>query len=343
MRRSHAVTSHFSRRVQHLLIITVGPLVSAMCASGLLTQSSAAAVAEPIAAATGAAANVTFDGSVPIGNGRSIYLHCEGTGSPTVVLISGYHDGSAPWSESEPVAPAVGPAVLPGLATSNRVCAYDRPGTLDYSKNPPTITTRTTPQTMPRTAADVVNDLGSMLTAAGIPGPYVLVAHSMGGLFALLFARTHAAQVAGLVLVDAFSPKIPKLLGPAWPAYDKLLAHPSGLPQAREPGWEVIDINRSVTELADAPALKARLPMAVVSKTEPFPLPTGIKGLNPSVVERIWNQTQKQLTALEPGTPQLIATGSDHYVQVRQPDLVIAATRLVLLRAAPLLRQTDLP
>ena len=112
---------------------------------------------------------------------------------------------------------------------------------------------------------------------------------------------THAAQVAGLVLVDAFSPKIPKLLGPAWPAYDKLLAHPSGLASSPRAWLEVIDINRSVTELADAPALKARLPMAVVSKTEPFPLPTGIKGLNPSVVERIWNQTQKQLTALEPG------------------------------------------
>jgi pimeloyl-ACP methyl ester carboxylesterase len=325
------------------MVMTIGVAVSAMSASGLLAQSSAATVAEPMAAGTGPAGNVTFDGPVPLGNGRSLYLHCEGTGSPTVVLISGYHDGSTPWSESEPVAPAVGPAVLPGLATKNRVCAYDRPGTLDYSKNPPTITTRSTAETMPRTAADVVNDLRSMLTAAGIPGPYVLVAHSMGGLFALLFARTHPAQVAGLVLVDAFSPKIPTLLGHAWSAYDKLLAHPSGLPQAREPGWEVINVNRSVTELDDAPPLKAQLPMAVVSKTEPFPLPTGIKGLSPSVVERVWNQTQKQLTALEPGTPQLIATGSDHYVQVRQPDLVIAATGLVLLRAAPLLRQAGLP
>lgn len=334
------MAGHSRRRVQQLLVITACVLVSAMWASATPARSSAATVAEPVAASTGPAATVAFDGSVPIGNGRSIYLHCEGTGSPTIVLISGYHDGSAPWSESERVAPAVGPAVLPGLATTNRVCAYDRPGTLDYSTSPPTITTRSTPETMPRTASEVVNDLESTLTAAGMPGPYILVAHSLGGLFALLFARTHPAQVAGLVLVDAFSPKIPKLLGAAWPAYDKLLAHPAGLPQAREPGWEVININRSVAELADAPPLKAGLPMAVVSKTEPFPLPTGIKGLKPSVVERVWNQTQKQLAALEPGTPQLMATGSDHYVQVRQPDLVIAATRLVLLRAEPSLRST---
>jgi len=221
---------------------------------------------------------------------------------------------------------------MPGEATTNRVCSYDRPGTLDYSKNPPTITTRSSPVPMPRTAAAVVSELHATLAAAHVPGPYVLVGHSMGGLFSLLYARTFSDQVAGLVLVDAFSPNIPKLFGAGWPAYRRLLAHP-GTAEDNKPGFEVIDVDRSVAELAAAPPLRKGLPLAVLSKTEPFALPQNVKGVSSAKLERIWKKTQDQLVALEPNTPHIIATGSDHYVQVRQPDTVIAAVRLVIGRA----------
>jgi hypothetical protein len=71
-----------------------------------------------------------------MGAGRKLFLECRGAapaGYPTVVLISGYYGSSDSWTEREPLelSPlAVGPAVLPGLARENRVCAYDRPGTL---------------------------------------------------------------------------------------------------------------------------------------------------------------------------------------------------------------------
>lgn len=164
------------------------------------------------------------------------------------MLQSGYHDNAALWSQADTTPPAVGPAVFPGISTTSRVCAYDRPGTLDYTKNPPAITTRSSPVPMPRTAGDVVRELHTLLARASIPPPYVLVGHSLGGLFTLLYARTYPDHVVGLVLVDAFSPEIPAMFGAAWPAY-------------------------------------------------------------------------------------LIATGSDHYIQVRQPDVVISATRLVIERS----------
>ena len=47
-----------------------------------------------------------------------------------------------------------------------------------------------------------VADLHALLTAAHVPGPYVLVAHSYGGLIAELYASTYPAEVAGRVLVD---------------------------------------------------------------------------------------------------------------------------------------------
>jgi pimeloyl-ACP methyl ester carboxylesterase len=267
---------------------------------------------------------------VPVGGGREIWLDSSGRGGPVVVLESGYHDGASIWTVnpgSDLLVPAVGPAVFPGLAATNQVIAYYRPGTLDYTTSSPQINTKSSPAPMPRTAADVVTDLHTALARAGVPAPYVLVAHSLGGLFSRLYAQTHPGQVAGLVLVDSFSPRVPALMGTQWPAYRRLLNQP-GLPQDTEPGWEVIDIDKSVAELAAAPPLRAGMPLVVLSKTEPFPVPPDT-GVSPARLQRVWNTTQNQLSALEPNTPHMIATGSDHYIQVREPDLVIAATQLV--------------
>jgi alpha/beta hydrolase fold len=72
---------------------------------------------------------------------------------------------------------------------------------------------------MPRTAQDVVGDLHALLTAADVPGPYVLVAHSLGGLFGRLYAQTYPDQVRALLFVDSFPVEIPTLMGADWPAY----------------------------------------------------------------------------------------------------------------------------
>jgi pimeloyl-ACP methyl ester carboxylesterase len=87
--------------------------------------------------------------------------------------------------------------VFPGLAATNQVIAYYRPGTLDYTASPPKVNTKSSPAHMPRTAADVVADLHTALARAGVPAPYVLVAHSLGGLFSRLYAQTHPARSPG--------------------------------------------------------------------------------------------------------------------------------------------------
>ena len=90
-------------------------------------------------------------------------------------------------------------AVLPGVAAFTRVCAYDRPGTaLDADHR-----SRSDPVPMPRTAADAVADLHALIDGAGIPGPYVLVGHSLGGIIVRLYAATYPNEIAGVVLVDA--------------------------------------------------------------------------------------------------------------------------------------------
>ncbi len=113
--------------------------------------------------------------------GYRLHLQCVGQGSPTVVLDAGLGSFSLDWG-----------AVQPQLATTTRVCAYDRAG-LGWSE----------PGPLPRSPQQFADELHVLLTNAGVEGPYVLVAHSISGKTARLFASQHPNEVVGMVLVDA--------------------------------------------------------------------------------------------------------------------------------------------
>ncbi|HEV7423004.1 MAG TPA: alpha/beta fold hydrolase [Mycobacterium sp.] len=282
-----------------------------------------------------------FARSVDVG-GRSVYLTCHGTaeaGEPTVVLVSGYHDSSDVWTASDVlglVGAATGPPVFPALAAAHRVCAYDRPGTLRYVDGAP-LTDRSTPVAQPRTARDLVAELHDVLAAAGIAAPYVVVGHSLGGLIARAYAQAHADQVHGVVFVDAFSASIPALFGARWAIYrDQGLNPPvEQMPVAsmRSPDSERVDLDASIAEVLAGPAFP-KIPVAVLTKTEPFAGLKSFPGLPADETNRLYEQAEDDYVALVADTPQMIATGSDHYIQFSQPDLVVRATELVEQRAA---------
>lgn len=305
-----------------------------LCLAALLAALAACVSTGPgshLASPAATPAHGDFSGQIDIGGGRSLYLRCLGNGSPTVVFESGIHDSSDPWNLTETQPPVVhAPPVFPGIGQVTHVCEYDRPGTLRYTE-PPTLTTRSTPLNAPRTLPSMASDLHTLLTKAGVPGPYLLVGHSFGGLIIRLFAQTYPADTVGLVFVDALGVDIKPLFGADWPTYAAVLNHP-GTPLDAQPGFETVDVDGAIQAVQQAPALP-RVPLAVLSKTEPFAAAPSVSPLVRTELEHAWPQVQNTLVALQPQTPHLLATGSDHYVQIHDPDLTISAIQLTLDRA----------
>lgn len=273
--------------------------------------------------------NGDFAGSVGIGGGRTIYLECYGQGSPTVVLDSGLRNGASIWAERTPETPP-GPTVLPGVARFTRVCAYDRPGTL-INFEPPQFS-RSSPLAMPRTVAGAASDLGAVLEAAKVPGPYVLVSHSTGGLIDRLYAADHRRRVAGLVLVDALAEFIEGPLNEAqMDAYEAVNNDPiEGLDY---PDLESYDFRAGFAQLRRATKKHPLpdVPLTVLSHGKPFGIPAGLPGgLTPAAVEKAWRISQDELAKLTPDAVHIVARNSSHYIQLRDPRLVIDQTRRVV-------------
>lgn len=117
---------------------------------------------------------------VSLPDGRKLNLYCQGKKGPVVVLDGGLGATTYSWGD-----------VQEPLADKFRVCSYDRAG-MGFSD----------PGPMPRDARHRADDLRALLKAASLPGPYILVGHSMGGITVQLYALLWPQEVAGLVMVD---------------------------------------------------------------------------------------------------------------------------------------------
>ena len=131
---------------------------------------------------------------VDFGEGRRLFLNCQGRGSPTVFIIPGKGSYAAVWN-----------GVVPTVAKTTRACAYDRPNTRQDGSY------LSTPVPQPHSVRQAVDDVVKLIAAAKLSTPLVVVGHSYGGLIADLLARTHPGLVAGLVFVDPTSEYLPRL------------------------------------------------------------------------------------------------------------------------------------
>jgi pimeloyl-ACP methyl ester carboxylesterase len=204
---------------------------------------------------------------------------------PVAVFESGMGEGQSSWTR-------VATALAPCLTT----VTYDRPG---IGRGRPLAQSAA-----PVLAADVARDLLARLRDHHLPGPYILVGHSLGGLYAQAFARNHPHKVAGVVLVDAASPfEPPGVFVPTVPP------KPGTVEAAEEAG-----VGPSVSALLAGPPFPP-VPLAVIAATDHGDTPQR---------EALWRKVQEQTAAISP-KGRLVVVRSGHFVQRDQPAAVAAA------------------
>lgn len=229
--------------------------------------------------------------------------HISGEGNFTVVLESGMGDNMTSWKP-----------VLNLLETEVQVFTYNRAGfSGSKSKNEQ------------RDGVTIVKELNSLLQKVDIKRPYILIGHSLGGLYMQLFAKTYPGEVAGIILIDSTYHGVHSLCQnedksyctEEIPSWAKLV-----FPEAVAKEYSVSTLTLAQSRQSDK---FPSLPLVVLSKGKP---PKGIDGSSD-----LWKQQQKDqitLTMLSPISKQIICDQCGHYIHQDSPERIKQALDWIL-------------
>jgi pimeloyl-ACP methyl ester carboxylesterase len=259
-----------------------------------------------------------FDG----GDGRKLFLNCQGSGSPTVFIIPGKGSYAEAWNvvvpPDDPIRSSPYDIIMqaklrpspdaaqPTIAKTTQVCAYDRPNTRPDGSD------RSTEVPQPHNVQEDVDDVVALLGASQLPGPFVFAAHSYGGLVLDLLARTHPDLVAGLVFVDPVSEY---LLSVGSSEQNAAFERDSAAPP--EPGGEGVLASDAVARINAAPPLP-QVP-AIVLSSDKFASPEVLK---PDNYTQAQIHQANTLLADALGTTNVVSNGSGHNMMLYQPKFV---------------------
>lgn len=280
--------------------------------------------------------------------GRKIQIDCRGKGSPTVVLESGLDAlGSLSWA-----------AVHDEITKTTRVCAYSRAGIL-WSD----------PTTGNTDSNRVAQDLHAALTKSGETGPWVMVGHSAGGPYMMIFTSFYESEVAGLVFVDASHPDqvapMQKITGVSTnvPSGLILLSQamariglvrlmslnappPNAPPLVGQVGQAYFpqNIGSVLQEFQSDDAVIAAAgnfrklgdrPLVVLTATQKLPpdelQKAGMTQEKEIQIQALWNSLQADLATWSTHSRREIVPNASHYIQFDRPDVVIKAVREVVI------------
>ena len=258
-------------------------------------------------------------------DGRKQHLHCTGEGAPTVILESGFTvNGSLHWYK-----------VQPGASQSTKVCSYDRAGIMWSDPVPG-----------PRDGNRVADELHALLRSAGVTPPFVMVAHSVGGVFARIYDQRFLGEIAGFVFVDSAHPEQQQRLpqtGNNSPGPPPGLSFFTGtgivrsmmLPADPPTGT---DADVHATEMAywpiSAHAMFAELAVVETTAREeearrslsPRPIIVLSRSMFSSAEERrAWSEMQNEIAALSQNSIHQVVQDTGHNIQMERPDAVIEA------------------
>lgn len=261
-------------------------------------------------------AEPTLDQLTDIGT-HDLYIHCVGSGRPTVVIDTGMGESYESWE-----------SVIAALSHQTRVCAYDRAG---YG--------RSEPGPMPRDSRRAADELHLLLVNSGEDGPFLLVGHSLGGLNMQVYANSHPEEVTGLVLLDP-SP-LAWMMGEGFPELRELFNQASiAQREAADAASESSDpdvranaayleavasefeefFGRTADEVAAIDSF-GELPLTVIGATEPDPN----FGEYGQAFRQFWNEESQALARKSASGQFILAEGSSHHIHLDAPQVVIDA------------------
>jgi len=227
---------------------------------------------------------------------RRLSIDCDGeAGSATVVLMAGGGRAAKEWAK-----------VQPAVSKFTRVCSYDYAGFGESDKAASKI----------QSVDEVVDDLHALLEASDEKRPFILVGHSVAGIYARSFVTKFPREVAGLVFVDS--------------------AHEEQALRFHEldPKWQALDEESAQWGLLVKPGerleWRTELPLIVLAHEKPIQGPKKVTKEVAVARERIWRELQEDLAKLSTHGELRVAEQSEHNIHLEQPELVIQAIRDVL-------------
>jgi len=243
---------------------------------------------------------------ISIGDRRvSVYCDGEAARSPTVVLIPAGGRTAKDWT-----------TIQPAVSSFTRVCSYDHANFGESDKTSVKL----------QSVDEVVDDLHAWLKASGEKGPFILVGHSISGIYARHFVARYPHEAAGLVFLDSSHEEQAlrlRELDPEGPGLTDLTAR---LGFYVKPGEQL--------------EWRTELPLIVLGRGAPFPRKArdGSDSETNRMTEeqfaawdRIWREFQEDLAKRSTRGEFRLAERSGHFIQRDQPELVIQAIRDVSL------------
>jgi len=229
---------------------------------------------------------------------QQMFLNCTGKGpEPTVILEAGTGDSSEVWT-----------AVQKQVQEFAHVCSYDR---LGLGKSDKLVS--------PHTADEIVSDLHLLLQAAPVPPLYVMVGHSIGGIYVRKYAALYQQDVEGLVLLDSAHEEQFSRVSQISPEWASRIASKFPADEQRSQGF--LTGNQRL-------AWHFSGPLIVIEH-----------GLGPKSVasdpmskqsEAVFHVLQKDLAGRSKYGQLREANQSGHYIQRDQPELVVQAIKDVM-------------
>ncbi|MFD2614927.1 alpha/beta fold hydrolase [Paenibacillus gansuensis] len=221
--------------------------------------------------------------------------HLNRNGRPHIVLING---GSGPiegWMR-----------ILPGISETGSIFAYNRLGVAGSDK-----------PKEPQDGRTIVETLREALSLVELEPPYLLIGHSLGGLYANLYARLYPEEAAGVILVEASHPKdlqLNEYQGSAVKSLNKIFSMFDSFSPHKQ--WNEVHFVKKTAEQLQTAGPFPDIPVYVI---------TGGKEnrMMPEEARKLRLNHQLELLTLSNRSKHIIAAKSGHFPQLAEPGLLI--------------------